>query len=413
MSGRGDRPVGRGAARPGSLAIIAICQVAALSLWFSATAVIPALEAQVGIDAATASWFTGAVQLGFVAGTLASAAFGLADRFDPRLLFMLAAMSGAAANAAIIAVDPTSTLTILLRFATGVAMAGVYPVGMRLAATWARGDMGLMLGLLVGALTLGSATPHLFHALSGVDWRVTLAAASGSALAAALLIPLAGLGPGYAAAPRLRPGAALKAWTTPALRLANLGYLGHMWELSAMWAWIGVFLDQSFRLSFDDPATAARAAALATFATIASGAAGSVAGGLVADRVGRTAFTIGAMAVSGGCALLAGHLFGAAPGLLVALCLIWGASVVADSAQFSASVAELSEPGLVGTMLTVQTSVGFLLTLATIQLVPAIANAAGWSLAFSILALGPAAGIVAMWRLRQRPEAMKLAGGRR
>ncbi|HUF56477.1 MAG TPA: MFS transporter [Thermohalobaculum sp.] len=399
--------------RSASIAVIALAQVAALSLWFSATAVIPALEAERALDPGTASWFTGAVQLGFVAGTLASAALGLADRLDPRRLFMASAASGAAANALIVALDPASAAAIALRFLTGVAMAGVYPVGMRLAATWARGDMGLMIGLLVGALTLGSAAPHLFNALSGIDWRITLAAASASALFSAGLIRLAGLGPGYAPAPRFRPGEALKAWTTPALRLANLGYLGHMWELYAMWAWIGVFLAESFRLSFDDPAAAARAAALATFATIAAGAIGSVAAGVLADRLGRTTLAIAAMGVSGACALVAGHLFGAAPVLLVALCLVWGAAVVADSAQFSASVAELSEPHLVGTMLTVQTSLGFLLTLATIHLVPVLRDAAGWPLAFTVLALGPAAGILAMARLRRRPEARRLARGRR
>lgn len=384
-----------------------------LALWFSATAILPALEAQHELDPTMASLFTSAVQLGFVAGTLISAVFGLADRIDPRVFFMGAAAVAAAVNAAILLVDPTSWTVIVLRFATGLCMAGVYPVGMKLASTWARGDMGFVIGLLVGALTLGSAAPHLFNALGGIDWRMTIGLASLSALAGAAAIRAVPLGPNYTPAPPFRPGQALKAWTTPALRLANIGYLGHMWELYAMWAWIGVFLHASFVVALGATPTTAFLAALATFATIAAGALGCIVGGLLADRIGRTTLTITAMTTSGVCAVLVGLLFGGDPVLLVLLCVIWGIAVIADSPQFSASVIELSERPLIGTMLTVQTCLGFLLTLATIHLIPFIVAVVGWNYAFSVLAVGPFIGVIAMWRLRHHPDSSRLAGGQR
>ncbi|MDA0262517.1 MAG: MFS transporter [Proteobacteria bacterium] len=204
----------------------------------------------------------------------------------------------------------------------------------------------------------------------------------------------------------------LDAWRNKALRLANLGYFGHMWELYAMWAWIGVFFQASFVLRMDG-INAALYAKLSTFAVIAAGAAGCLVGGVIADRLGRTTLTMGAMLLSGTCAAIAGFLFGAAPWLVVTVGVVWGVAIVADSAQFSSSVMELSSPDRVGTMVTIQTSVGFLLTLATIHMVPRMVEAAGWGWAFATLAIGPALGTVAMYRLRRHPDSIKLAGGRR
>ncbi|MBT5264306.1 MAG: MFS transporter [Rhodospirillaceae bacterium] len=395
-----------------SITIIVLCEVAVLTLWFSATAVVPALKAEGGLDDHTASLFTSAVQIGFVVGTLASALFGLADRFDGRKLFAACALIGAGANALILFVDPASGTTIGLRFATGVIMAGVYPVGMRLVVAWAKADMGLLVGLLVGALTLGSASPHLFQFLGGLDWRLTLASASVVSVFGAVGILMAREGPGTRRAASFHFRHIAAYWTERPIRYANFGYLGHMWELYAMWAWIGVFLAAAYatHMSSED----ARAlAALMTFWVIAAGGLGAVVAGFLADRFGRTTIASASMIISGLCALTIGMLFDASPVMLSVVALVWGFSVVADSAQFSASVAELSDPERVGTMMTAQTSVGFLLTLISVHLVPWMAEEWGWRNAFYVLAIGPAFGTYAMLRLRRMPDALKLAGGRR
>jgi MFS family permease len=397
-----------------NLALITIAQVLALSLWFSGTAAGPGMAREaLGVGPGFQAFLTGAVQAGFVAGTLLSAVLVLADRYDPRRLFAAAALLGAAANAAILLLPVGDAAVIAARLVTGAALAGVYPVGMKLAAGWAdRGDTGLVVGLLVGGLTLGSASPHLVNALGGLEWRWTLGAASLAAVAAAGLIGLARLGPRHTAMPGLKAAAALQLWRNRGTRLATLGYLGHMWELYAMWAWVGLYLAASFAAWRGGARLDAREAALATFAVIGAGAIGCVVAGRVADRVGRVRVTVWAMGASAACCLLAGAAFGLHPALTTSLCLVWGVAVVADSAQFSASVAELSEPGLTGTMLTVQNCLGFALTLVTIHLMPVLVSHAGWGGAFAVLAIGPALGCVAMLRLGRSPMALRLAGGR-
>jgi MFS family permease len=394
-----------------SITLLVICEVLALTLWFSASATIPDLKREYGISDLQASLFSSMVSVGFVCGTLISAILGLADRLKPHHFFFGAALFGAFANGFILLMDPSSNSVLVLRFLTGAAMAGVYPIGMKMAASWAQKDMGLLVGILVGALTFGSATPHLFNALGGLDWRITIGLASCAAIGAAILIHFVKLGENFGKSPKFEPGFIFHAWKDKPLRYANFGYYGHMIELYAMWAWIGVFLAASYQVSGLEDAN--HWANVSTFGVVASGAIGCFAGGWLADRIGRTALTMGAMLISGTCALIVGLFFGGSVLPLMIICIIWGVTIIADSAQFSSCVMELSDKDHIGTMVTVQTCSGFLLTLGTIHMVPYFIETLGWQWAFAPLAIGPFLGVLAMGRLRSLPEALKIANGKR
>ncbi len=397
-----------------SLSLLALVSVLAMALWFSASAVLPQLRAEWELSSGLGAWLTMSVQLGFVAGALTSAFLNLADRIPARWLVAGSALLGAGFNAAIALLVEAPYPAIVLRFLTGFVLAGVYPPGMKLMATWCKEDRGLCIGLLVGALTLGSALPHLFNALpvfgdsAGLPpWRSVMLVASASAVAAAIIAGgFVRAGPLHAEAAPFEPRYAWHALTQRGPRLANFGYLGHMWELYAMWTWVPLLLLASYQRAGWSEA----GARIAGFGTIALGGFGSLLAGVLADRWGRTRVTTLSMVISGSCALIAG-LFFDSPLLLTVLCLLWGFAVVADSAQFSAAVSELSDPRYVGTALTMQTSLGFLLTLLTIRIIPPLVDRIGWEWAFMVLAIGPAFGIASMLRLRGLPEAERMASG--
>ena len=398
-----------------NLTLLCIAELLAMTLWFSASAVVPQLQVEWELTGAQQSWMTMSVQIGFVVGALLSALLNVADRISTRRLIAISALFGAVVNGLIPLLPVGPTLALVLRFLTGVAMAGVYPPGMKFVVTWCERDRGWGIGLLVGAVVLGSASPHLLNALpifgaGGLPpWRAVLLTTSGFALIASLIAAFViREGPHAAPAAPFDWRAAGRVLTHKPTRLANFGYFGHMWELYAMWTWVPICLIASFQRA----EWGVRGARLAGFAVIGVGALGSLVAGVLADRFGRTRVTSASLIVSGGCALLVGFFF-ADPLLLTVVCLIWGFAVVADSAQFSAAVSELSDPRYVGTALTIQTCVGFLLTLFTIRMIPPMVDWVGWERAFMVLAVGPAFGTWSMWRLRQLPEAGRMANGNR
>lgn len=394
------------------LGVIAVAELLTMSLWFSATAVAPELAAAWALTPTETAWLTVAVQFGFVTGALLSAVLTLSDVVQPRYLFAASALFGAAVTALLAGVVGSPLPAIGLRFLTGVALAGVYPPGMKLMAGWFRTGRGFAIGVLVGALTVGSSLPHLLRGLGGVGRPdLVLYGASGLAVVGGLLVLSVEEGPYQSPAAPFDPRAVGRILRDRGTLLANLGYFGHMWELYAVWTWMPLYLAAS--LATTGAADASRLASGLAFATIAAGGVGAVLAGYGADRVGRTTITSASMVASGLACLLAGVAFGAPIPLTTLFVLLWGGAIVADSAQFSTCVTELAEPSYVGTALTLQTAVGFLLTTASIHLTPLVAEVVGWRWAFAPLAIGPALGTAAMLRLRTLPEASRLAGGRR
>ena len=383
------------------LTVLAVAELLGMAVWFAGNVVAPELKIRWALSAGEIGWLTSSVQLGFVVGTLAAAILNLADLVPSRWYFATAAVLAAGANALLL-VAPGYRGALATRFLTGLCLAGVYPPAMKMASTWFTKSRGLAIGAIVGALTIGKATPYLVEASDDASIALVIATTSIGALVAAFLVAVT-----YRDGPYAFPKRPFS-WSLVGvvvrhreLRLVTAGYLGHMWELYCFWTWVAVFLTASLTASLGPNATALPRGRVgsAAFAAIAIGAIGCVWGGRAADRYGRERVVAWALAVSGGCAVLVGLGFGRSWWVLMPIVLVWGVAVIADSAQFSALVTEVAPPHAVGTALTLQTSVGFLLTMVTIQLMPRVAALISWRWAFSVLAVGPVFGIAAIRRL--------------
>lgn len=377
-----------------TLAFLLIASAAGMSLWFMTSAILPDIAAELGLPRARQTALSSAVQAGFVAGALVISVTGLADRLDPRLLFAACAFSTALANAALLVVPLDGSFAVVLHFLTGALMAGVYPVGMKIAVGWGTADRGLLVGAVVGALAMGKSIPYGLAWAGGADWRLALGLGSLVAALGAGLVLFTRLGPHHRAASGFRPGAIRLALTDRRIRAAFLGYFGHMWELYIFWAWIGAAATASYLAA--GAAEAASLGKLTAFLAIAAGAPACVLAGRLADRIGKARVASGAMVASGGLALMTASSFGGTPALTFALCILWGIAVIPDSAQFSALVADYAPPEWAGSLLTFQTALGFLLTVVTVQIAPTVAAVFGWQALLAGLAIGPALGVLAM-----------------
>lgn len=381
-----------------ALVALAIAMLLGMTTWLSATAVVPQLRSAWGLGPGGAALMTIAVQIGFVIGALMSGGLNLADRINPRRLMCYGAIGAAIANACLL-FEPGLTIAVILRGATGFCLALVYPPGMKAMSTWFQRGRGTALGVMVGALTIGTAAPNLINGLGGLDWRIVIGATSILSVLGGLIAQFVGRdGPYTFPGAPFSPAKAWKAFSERPVRLASIGYFGHMWELYAMWAWFSVFFSQTLRFQHIDHATAK--SSLATFAVIGVGALGCWGGGRIADTWGRANTTSLAMVVSGACALIIGWLPELAWPVVLIIGLIWGIFVIADSAQFSTLVTELGDQAYVGSALTLQMAIGYLLTIPTLWLIPYIVAHYNWGYAFVLLAIGPVVGVIAMLKLR-------------
>jgi len=375
---------------------LGLALILAMSPWFSTAAVLGDLRVAWDLTQTQAAWLTIVVQIGFVIGAVGLSATSLADRVEPRKLILVGTVGAAIANVLVVVGDSLA-IGLFARLLTGAFLAAVYPPALKLMSSWYKKGRGFALGVMIGALTIGSALPHLVNAIGGLGWRQTL-------LIVSLLTVMGGIsaerlcedGPYMVKAASFDPSQLRAIVSNRQFRLASAGYFGHMWELYAMWAWIAVF--------YADVFNSPRAASLAAFFVIGAGALGSVYAGVMSDRRSRSDAAALAMRWSASTALVTGFLIDAPFPIIVGIGLIWGFWVVADSAQFSAIVTEVVDAGCVGTALTMQLAAGFILTVFTIFLVPVVRDLAGWGWAFFLLAPGPILGAWAMRSLRLGPR---------
>lgn len=394
-----------------ALALLLVAQIGAMSVWFATAAALPGMAQEAHIAPSALAYLTSAVQLGFVAGALGLAASGLADRFDPRKVFAFCALLAAASTAIILIlpIDETPAgqfARFAARFLTGAALAGVYPIGMKIALAWSIERRGLLVGCIVGALTLGSALPHAVRLAGGTDWRFVILVTASSAAAAAWLIGFVPLGPFY------RPGKKLDWNVIPIflrdrrLRWIFGGYLGHMWELYAFWTWIGVAMQAAFRTQGMAEIMARDAASFTAFTAIGLGGLACAPAGWLADRIGKARLAQGAMIGSAVLGLFCALMFNHQPMLLVVGVILWGIWIIPDSAQFSALAADRVPADRAGSVLTLQTALGFALTAASVQVAPFLAGLMGWAPLLALLALGPIMGAIFMQALIRHERAV-------
>lgn len=380
---------------------IGLAELCALSLWFSASVIAPELSEIWNLNSNSEAWLSASVPIGFVIGALVSSYFGIADRYNPRTVFALSALLGAILNGFLIVAEH-AYVGIFLRILTGITLAGVYPIAVKILSQWFPKKRGLAIGILIAALTLGSSLPHfVVMFFSSLNWQLVILCSSVLALLAAIIVNWV-LEDAPVTSTKLPFSFKLikKVIFNKPVMLANYGYFGHMWELYAMWTWLPAFLTASFT-SYSS-ALPQWFIALSSFISIGiAGGIGCVVGGLISDRIGRSNLTILSMVISASCSIFIGLTFGQFIWLTLALSIIWGMSVISDSAQFSAAVSEVAEVEYVGTALTFQMCIGFLITIFSINLIPIVQSYVGWEWVFTILAIGPILGIISMVKYKR------------